>query len=869
MEFLILGTFYSMDTLFDMAGHPASATHISQSDVPIEHLDYEYISKCSNGKELEKILKVLRSGKEGKWPKLEEHCEKRLSNVFPKSKLLRVETKLVKSSWLDEEAQKQYNDDFDEFISTVGQKDKLLRENRTLASSDLPSVRNSGHLNTSNTKTNPPKTPYSERINSYDYRAWDKYDVDGECQKVDNASNGSVKKTKAPNYGSAKINPAVYTDDESKNLAANREKEKGNEAFKAGDYEESICYYDNSIEITPNAAAFNNRGLAKLKLERYYKAIQDFDVVLKEEPSNIKALLRRSSAREKLGDINGALEDLERSVMVDSTNDRAGQLLSEFKERHQKLLSKGGKRVQIVESSDDDDDKVAADDNRKSFDNTSNSPVLIDNAKPLSPDLSQQQPEKEAVVSEEASEAAAEIKPLTILVPPLNENIYNIKQEATKYFSNGQYGDALTRYTECIEKVNSNISSNLYHLSVLHSNRAACRLKIGDLTACIKDCNQSLEYNPKFVKSILRRAIAFESLENIKRAYEDFRLTVVMDSSQLTAHQGVTRTGNILKQKYGGKWRDEISAHAPLPIGPNFVLEAYSSPENASNSNAISTPGKEHKSESSPSSPVEEKRVGSASVPNKQQSSEPKFVSNNKHQDSKTETKAVPTKPVSSIPTRAEQYDKFKNEGNEFVRKGKYREALRCYGKCLSLDSSLVPAHLNSALCHLKLNEFQKAINACNNVIGKEPNNIKALFRRASANKMLESYHAAAKDLKNLLELNPKNGAAIQLLNEVKKLWNEQLRCGMGKSNTEAGKNAPKSKGKKVQIIAESDSDDGEEAVAKPPPPTAPAPKNKTVTPSVNPKNKTKKTEAEVKPKSSKPWLKKTTGVSTAAEPYV
>ena len=30
------------------------------SDVPIEHLDYGYISKCKNSKELEKILKVLR-----------------------------------------------------------------------------------------------------------------------------------------------------------------------------------------------------------------------------------------------------------------------------------------------------------------------------------------------------------------------------------------------------------------------------------------------------------------------------------------------------------------------------------------------------------------------------------------------------------------------------------------------------------------------------------------------------------------------------------------------------------------------------------------------------------------------------------------
>lgn len=30
------------------------------SGVPIEHLDYTYVNECKNGKELEKILKVLR-----------------------------------------------------------------------------------------------------------------------------------------------------------------------------------------------------------------------------------------------------------------------------------------------------------------------------------------------------------------------------------------------------------------------------------------------------------------------------------------------------------------------------------------------------------------------------------------------------------------------------------------------------------------------------------------------------------------------------------------------------------------------------------------------------------------------------------------
>ena len=58
-------------------------------------------------------------------------------------------------------------------------------------------------------------------------------------------------------------------------------------------------------------------------MERFVKAIEDFDLVLTREPDNVKALLRRSDAREKIGQIREAAADLERSVIVDEKNKRA------------------------------------------------------------------------------------------------------------------------------------------------------------------------------------------------------------------------------------------------------------------------------------------------------------------------------------------------------------------------------------------------------------------------------------------------------------------------------------------------------------------------------------------------------------------
>ena len=78
------------------------------SDVPLEHLDFQYIRECKNGNEVERILKALRyedetktswtrgrccntylpscsSGKEaGHYPDLIEFAEKRLRELKPK-----------------------------------------------------------------------------------------------------------------------------------------------------------------------------------------------------------------------------------------------------------------------------------------------------------------------------------------------------------------------------------------------------------------------------------------------------------------------------------------------------------------------------------------------------------------------------------------------------------------------------------------------------------------------------------------------------------------------------------------------------------------------------------------------------------------
>ncbi len=51
-------------------------------NVPIEHLDYAYVEKCADPHELHRILRVLKSGREGRYFELEKFVEKQMIAVM-------------------------------------------------------------------------------------------------------------------------------------------------------------------------------------------------------------------------------------------------------------------------------------------------------------------------------------------------------------------------------------------------------------------------------------------------------------------------------------------------------------------------------------------------------------------------------------------------------------------------------------------------------------------------------------------------------------------------------------------------------------------------------------------------------------------
>ncbi|KAJ6520282.1 hypothetical protein C8R45DRAFT_954627 [Mycena sanguinolenta] len=127
---------------------------------------------------------------------------------------------------------------------------------------------------------------------------------------------------------------------------AAQEKEKGNAAFKAGDYPTAIGHYSAAIHADRTDATFPlNRAAAYLKLGKNEDAERDCSTVLTLSKGNTKALFRRAQARVELGKLSEAHEDLKEAAKLEPANQSVKQELSKVVSLIQQASKKKSKAV--------------------------------------------------------------------------------------------------------------------------------------------------------------------------------------------------------------------------------------------------------------------------------------------------------------------------------------------------------------------------------------------------------------------------------------------------------------------------------------------------------------------------------------------
>ena len=87
-----------------------------------------------------------------------------------------------------------------------------------------------------------------------------------------------------------------------------------------------------------------------------------------------------------------------------------------------------------------------------------------------------------------------------------------LKEEGDAMFKQSQFEAAIHKYTEALDASGS--SSSEIALKI-YGNRAACYKQLSDFDNTINDCTSVLEYREDDVKALMRRAQAYEAMENM------------------------------------------------------------------------------------------------------------------------------------------------------------------------------------------------------------------------------------------------------------------------------------------------------------------------------------------------------------------
>uniref|UniRef100_A0A7S0WL98 Tetratricopeptide repeat protein 1 n=1 Tax=Pyramimonas obovata TaxID=1411642 RepID=A0A7S0WL98_9CHLO len=128
-----------------------------------------------------------------------------------------------------------------------------------------------------------------------------------------------------------------------------------------------------------------------------------------------------------------------------------------------------------------------------------------------------------------------------------------LKAEGNQLYSSGEFEKAEDKYTQAIEEAPGDEPKRAVYLA----NRAACRLQNERFELVIEDCTACLEINPIYTKALLRRAQAYEKIDNLENAHEDLKKVVELEPNNTVASKEYARLAPLVEERRE-KLKDEM-----------------------------------------------------------------------------------------------------------------------------------------------------------------------------------------------------------------------------------------------------------------------------------------------------------------------
>lgn len=302
-----------------------------------------------------------------------QHTEQKLLSVLPEAERKKIqrlkanptpadisEAEAELSNWSSEiaEADKRLSAHTESAGGALKDKDAIFDESKQTMRHPVRGrgtatvATSNGNNNSSSASSSQASEQSTERISGYDFRAWEKFDVDKALEEMDGQEQQAAKarqdaqqrhrleeEKRRRRYLAEleEVRATLQVDSMSelqRQKMAVREKEKGNECFKAAEYEQAHWFYTRSIALdNTNAAVFANRAIAAIRLERFEAAEHDCTMAVELSPHYTKAYLRRGMARYRRGRYGSSLQDFQRALELEPGNKEIISLMEKAKQK--------------------------------------------------------------------------------------------------------------------------------------------------------------------------------------------------------------------------------------------------------------------------------------------------------------------------------------------------------------------------------------------------------------------------------------------------------------------------------------------------------------------------------------------------------
>lgn len=287
------------------------------------------------------------------------------------------------------------------------------------------------------------------------------------------------------------------------------------------------------------------------------------------------------------------------------------------------------------------------------------------------------------------------------------------KAEGNKYFKGGNYASAIAKYKEATSVDGS--------VPAYWSNMAACYEKLSNYDEMETAARSCISADRKFVKGYFRLATALKAKNDLEGCIKALESGLAVDS----ANKDLKQMRKDLKELERGETVAAYIRKCDEQMANGDIPGAYKTLELASRLDA-----------------------GNSDIERMMGRVKPKFERIEAQRRANLSTDEV-----------------YKERGDDAFKNAQFEVAIEHYTKCLDLlsrngksDSNLaMKAHSNRAACYKQISNFDGVIEDCTAVLEVDPDNVKALVRRAQAFEGVERYRFALQDIKTVLAMPYKN----------------------------------------------------------------------------------------------------------------